>query len=84
MHAFLLCMYVFMHAQLLSHDQVFAIPWAVACQAPLFMEFHRQVYLSGLSFPPPGDFPGPEIKLASGASPALAGRFFNTVTPGKP
>ena len=41
-------------------------------------EFSRQEYWSGLPFPPPGDLPDPEIKLASLASPALAGRFFTT------
>ena len=29
---------------LLSHIWLFATPWAVACQAPLFMEFLRQKY----------------------------------------
>ena len=28
-------------------------PWTVACQAPLFMEFSRQDYWSGLPFPSP-------------------------------
>ena len=32
-------------------------PWTVACQAPLSMEFFRQEYWSGLSFPSPGDLP---------------------------
>ena len=45
------------------------------------MEFSRQEYSSGLSFPSPGDLPDPGIELAS---PALAGRFFTTVPPGKP
>ena len=31
----------------------FAIPWTVALQAPLSMEFARQEYWSRLSFPPP-------------------------------
>ena len=31
----------------LSHVQLFAIPWTVACQAPLSMEFSRQDYWSG-------------------------------------
>ena len=31
--------------------------WAVACQAPLSMEFRRQEYWSGLPFPPLGDLP---------------------------
>ena len=65
------------------HDS-FATPWTVACQAPLPMEFSRQEYWSGLPFPPPGDVPTPGIKPASLVSPALAGRFFTTVPPGKP
>ena len=32
-------------------------PWAVARQAPLFMQFSRQGYWIGLPFPPPGDLP---------------------------
>ena len=31
-----------------------AIPWTVACQAPLSMGFFRQKYWSGLPFPSPG------------------------------
>ena len=42
------------------------------------MEFFRQEYWSGLPFPPPGDFPDPEIEPASFTSPALAGGFFTT------
>ena len=30
--------------------------WAVACLAPLSIEFSRQGYCSGLLFPPPGIF----------------------------
>ena len=45
-----------------SHVQLFATPWTVACQAPLFMEFSRQEYCSGLPCPPPGDLPDPGIK----------------------
>ena len=52
---------------------------AVAHQAPLFMEFPRQEYWSGLSFPT-----NPGIEPSSLVSPALAGRFFTTETPGKP
>ena len=33
-----------------SHVQFFATPWAAAWQAPLFMEFCRQEYWSGLPF----------------------------------
>jgi len=36
-----------------------AIPWIVACQAPLSMGFSRQEYWSGLPFPSPGDLPDP-------------------------
>ena len=42
----------------------------VACKAPLPMEFSRQEYWSGVSFPPPGDLPNPGV---GPASPALAG-----------
>ena len=48
------------------------------------MEFSKQEYWSGLLFPSPGDLPDPGIELASPESPALAGRFFTTVPPGKP
>ena len=51
--------------------------------APLFMEFSRQEYWSGFSFPPPGDLPDPGIEPTSPASPALAGRFFTSEPPGK-
>ena len=43
------------------------IPWAVAHQAPLSMEFSRQEYLSGLSCPPPGDLSNPGIEPKSPA-----------------
>ena len=37
-------------------------PWTTARQAALSMEFSRQEYWSGLSFPSPGDLPNPGIK----------------------
>ena len=37
----------------------------------------------GCPFPPPENLPSPGIELASFESPALVGRFFNTVPPGK-
>ena len=46
----------------LSHVQLFATPWIVACQAPPPMGFSRQEYWSGLPFPSPGDHPNPGIK----------------------
>ena len=51
----------------LSRVKLFAVPWTVACQAPLSMEFSRQEYWSGLSFPFPGDLPDPGIEPGSPA-----------------
>ena len=51
-----------LYCQLLSHVQIFAIPWTAALKAPLSMEFSRQQYWSGKSFPSPGDLPDPEIE----------------------
>ena len=48
------------------------------------MRIPRQEFWSGLPFPSPGDLPNPGIKLASLASPALAGRFFTTEPSWKP
>ena len=78
------CVCVCVCAQLLSHTWLFAIPWAIACQAPLSMEFFRQEYWSGLPFLPLGELPDPGFEPTSPASPALAGRFFTTESPGKP
>ena len=47
--------------------------WTVARQAPLFMEFSRQEYWSGLPFPTQGDLPDPGREPVS---PVLAGGFF--------
>ena len=63
---------------------LFATLWTVVCQVPLFMEFSRQEYWSGLPFPTSGDLPNLRIKLTYHASPALAGRFFTIAPPGKP
>ena len=41
--------------QSLSHVQLFATLWTIACQAPLSMGFSRQEYWSGLPRLPPGD-----------------------------
>ena len=68
----------------LSHVRLFGIPWTVARPAPLSMEFSRQEYWSGLSFPTPGDLPNPETEPASLVSPALVGRFFTTEPAGRP
>ena len=45
----------------------FEIPWTVAHQAPLSMEFPKQEYWSGLLFPSPGDLPNPGVEPASPA-----------------
>ena len=65
-------------AQPLSLVRLFATPWTVACQAPLFMGFSGQEYWRGVSIPTPRDLPNPGIKFMSLASPALAGGFFTT------
>ena len=44
-----------------------AIPWTIACQAPLSMGFSRQEYWSGLIFPSPGDLPNLGIEPGSPA-----------------
>ena len=48
------------------------------------MDFSRQEYWSGLSFPPPEDLPDSGIEKASPTFPALPSRFFSTEPPGKP
>ena len=75
------CVCVRMHAQSLSRVPLFAIPWTVAHQAPLSMEFSRQEYWCELPFPTSEDLPQPGIKTAS---LALSGRFFTTALPGQP
>ena len=46
----------------MGHVQRFVIPWTVARQAPLSMEFSRQYDWSGLPFSSTGDLPDPEIE----------------------
>ena len=60
---------------------LFATLWTIAHQAPLFMEFSRQEYWSGLPFPSPGDLPNPGIEPGS---PALQADSLPTEPPGKP
>ena len=62
----------------LSRVWLFVTPWTIACQAPLYMEFSRYEYWSGLPFHPPGDLPDPGIELVFLASPTLVGGFFTT------
>ena len=78
---------------MLSHFsgvQLFATLWTVARQAPLSMGCSRQKYWSGLSCPPPGHLPCPEIKpmspalradplpLSNQGSPRLKGGYTRT------
>ena len=46
----------------LSCAQLLVTPWAIAHQAPLFIEFSRQEYWNGFPFPSPGDLPYPGIE----------------------
>ena len=57
------------------------LTWTEALQAPLSMGFSRQEYWSELPFPSAGDLPDSGVKPRS---PLLTGRFFTTVSPGKP
>ena len=57
------------------------IPWTVASQTPLSMEFFRQEYWSGLPCPPPGDLPDPGTKPES---PALQADSLLSGLRGKP
>ena len=66
---------------LLSHVQLFVIPWTVALQAPLSMEFSRQEYCSELLCPPPGDLPKPGIEPGS---LTLQADSLPSESPGKP
>ena len=63
------------HAQPLSHVQLFVTVWTVARQAPLPMGLSWQEYCSGLPFPPPGDLLDPGIKPKSPVAPALQADF---------
>ena len=64
------------HLPMLSHVRLFATLWTIACQAPLFMGFSRQEYLSVLPSPGRGDLPNPGTESPSPGSPARAGGFF--------
>ena len=61
--------------------RLFAIPWTVALQTPLSMEFSSLEYWSGLSFPSLGDLSNPGIKPWT---PTLQADFLQSEPPGKP
>ena len=50
---------LFITLLLLSCVRLFATPWTVALQTPLFMGFSKQEFWSGLPFPSPGDLANP-------------------------
>ena len=65
-YARVFCLFIFvayykiklvLHVQLLQSCLTVCGPWTVADQGPLSMEFFRQEYWSGFSFPSPGDLP---------------------------
>ena len=66
---------------ILSHIRLFAMPWTVACQAPLSMGFSQARILGGLPYPSPGDLPDPGIEPGS---PALQVDFLPSEPPGNP
>ena len=71
-------------ARALSHVRLFAIPWTVAHQAPLSMEFSRQEYWSGLPFPSPGESSQPRNQTQVSCISYTTGGFFTAEPPGKP
>ena len=68
-----------MHTQSLSHVRLFGTPQTVDHQAPLSMEFSRQDYWSGL---PKTSSRGSSWLWDWTESPALAGGFFTSESPG--
>ena len=67
--------------KLLGRVWLFAIPWKLACQAPLSIEFPRLEHWRGLPFPPPGDLTDPGIEHGF---PALQADSLLSEPPGKP
>ena len=73
-----------MRVQSLSCVWLFATPWTVARQAPLWMEFSRQEYWNRLAFCILGYCPDPVMEPMSPESPALGSGFSTTEPPGTP
>ena len=63
---------------MLSHVRLFETLMDYAHQTPPSMEFSRQEYLNGFSFPSPEDLAKAGIEPTSLMSPAFAGEFFTT------
>ena len=74
------CVHTCTHTWLLSHVPLFATPWTVARQAPLRSPWHFPGKNIGVGC----HFLFQGVKTMSTLSPALAGRVFTTVPPGKP
>ena len=66
---------------MLSCVQLFVTSCTVARKSSQSMGLSHHEYWSGLPFPHSGDLPDPRIEPAS---PALAGEFFTSGSPGKP
>ena len=74
---------VMIHSEWMSAQSCLTLwPMDYSLQAPLSMEFSKQVSWSGLPFPTPRDLPDPGIEPTSLASSALTDRFFSTKPPG--
>ena len=71
------------YAKVISCVWLFVTPGTVARQAPLYKKLSRQEYCSIFPFPSSGDLPDPGIEPVSPTSPALAGGFFTSESPGK-
>ena len=70
-----------MHACVLSRVRLFATPWTVAHQTPLYLEFSRQKYWTGSPFPSPRALLNPGIKSMF---PALQADSLPSELPEKP
>ena len=74
-----------MHAKSLQSCPTLCNPMdGIALQAPLSMDFSRQEYWSGLSFPSPGVLPNPRIKPMSTVALALQANFLPLSHQGSP
>ena len=63
--------------------QLFVTPWTVVHLAPVHGIIQTRI-LEWVAISSSRDFPKPGFKPASLVSPALTGRFFTIVPPGKP
>ena len=68
-------------SQSLSDGRLFVTPWTIAYQAPLFVQFSRQEYWSGLPFLSPRDLPNPGIEPGA---PVLQADSLLSKAPEKP